>query len=192
MNISAVVLAGGKSTRMNGNNKANLIYKDKKFIEIIISALENTINNVYVSVDNKERYNDVEYNFIEDIFYEIGPLGGLYSSLQYVDSEFILVFPCDMPLINKDIIKYLLRNIKEDDKCLILKSSEGKMYPLCGIYSKKSLPIIKDMIEKKDYKLCNLVNNLNGRVISINDTNINEDVLMNVNNPNEYKKLISN
>ena len=66
------------------------------------------------------------------------------------------------------------------------------MYPLCGIYSKKSLPIIKDMIEKKDYKLCNLVNNLNGRVISINDTNINEDVLMNVNNPNEYKKLISN
>lgn len=192
MNISAVVLAGGKSTRMNGNNKANLIYKDKKFIEIIISALENTINNVYVSVDNKERYNDVEYNFIEDIFNEIGPIGGLYSSLQYVDSEFILVFPCDMPLINKDIIKYLLRNIREDDKCLILKSSEGKMYPLCGIYSKKSLPIIKDMIEKKDYKLCNLVNNLNGRVISINDTNINEDVLMNVNNPNEYKKLISN
>ena len=65
MEISALVLAGGKSSRMNGNNKAFLKYKNKTFIENILEVLHE-FNKIYVSVDNKEKYKDLDYELIED------------------------------------------------------------------------------------------------------------------------------
>lgn len=82
MNISAVVLAGGKSTRMKGNNKAYLTYKNEKFIDIILKTLENEFSNIYISVDHKEKYKNFGYELIEDLFSEIGPISGIYSSLK--------------------------------------------------------------------------------------------------------------
>lgn len=191
MNISAVVLAGGKSTRMKGNNKAYLTYKNEKFIDIILKTLENEFSNIYISVDHKEKYKNFGYELIEDLFSEIGPISGIYSSLKYVESDFILVFPCDMPLINVEVVKCLLRNVQNEDLCIVLKSS-NKIYPLCGVYSKKALPIIKEMIDIKDFKLRNLVEKLHGRIILLNEENLNEELLINVNDPNEYDKLNKN
>ena len=56
MEICALVLAGGKSSRMNGNNKAFLKYQDKTFIENILEVLKK-FNKIYISVDNIEKYN---------------------------------------------------------------------------------------------------------------------------------------
>ena len=39
INKTLAILAGGKSTRMNNNNKALLLYKEKKFIDHIIAAI---------------------------------------------------------------------------------------------------------------------------------------------------------
>ena len=80
MEICALVLAGGKSSRMNGNNKAFLKYKSSTFIESIISELKD-FNKIYISVDNKEKYKNLNYELIEDEFEEIGPIGGIYSVL---------------------------------------------------------------------------------------------------------------
>ena len=56
MEICALVLAGGKSSRMNGKNKAFLKYKNMTFIENILDTLKD-FNKIYISVDDKEKYN---------------------------------------------------------------------------------------------------------------------------------------
>lgn len=48
MEICALVLAGGKSSRMNGNNKAFLKYQDKTFIENILEVLKNLIKFIFL------------------------------------------------------------------------------------------------------------------------------------------------
>ncbi|MCR4944156.1 MAG: molybdenum cofactor guanylyltransferase, partial [Clostridium sp.] len=59
---------------------------------------------------------------------------------------------------------------------------------LGGIYNKKILPIIEDMIKKNDYKLMNLIKNVKGRTISLKDKKLDKS-LVNVNDPKEYNKL---
>lgn len=189
MDICALVLAGGKSIRMNGNNKAFLTYKDKDFLHTITDVLDE-FNDIYISVDNKEKYKNVKYELIEDEYKEIGPIGGIYSAIKHVDNEYVFVTACDMPKISKDIIRVLLDNVNKDDKCVVFEDSKGRIYPLAAIYSKDSLKTIEKMINKKDYRLKNLVNNLNGKVISLDHVNINEDMLDNINNPEQYKSLI--
>ncbi|SFU57405.1 molybdopterin-guanine dinucleotide biosynthesis protein A [Clostridium sp. DSM 8431] len=187
MDISALVLAGGKSSRMNGNNKAFLSYNNKSFLENIIDALED-IDNIYISVDNKEKYKDLKFPLIEDEYKDIGPIGGMYSAFKKIDSDFIIVIACDMPLISKDFIKFLKEYIRKEDSCLIIEDSENRLYPLGGIYNKKILPIIEDMIKKNDYKLMNLIKNVKGRTISLKDKKLDKS-LVNVNDPKEYNKL---
>ena len=188
MDICTLILAGGKSSRMNGNNKAFLEYNNKTFIENIINELDE-FNRIYISVDNKDKYENLRYTLIEDEYKEIGPIGGIYSSLKHIDYNYIFVVACDMPKVNKEFVKFLLSNLKKDDKCLIVKDCNNKVYPLGGIYSKNVLPIIEKMIEEKDYKLQNLVKRCNGRILSLKDVSFDETCLINVNNPQEYKKL---
>ncbi|HCW53748.1 MAG TPA: molybdenum cofactor guanylyltransferase [Clostridium sp.] len=188
MEICALVLAGGKSTRMNGNNKAFLKYKDKTFIENIISELD-IFDKIYISVDSKEKYKDLNYELIEDEFQEIGPIGGIYSALKTIKQDYVFVIACDMPKIKKNLIEVLINSIEPEDKCVVFKDDEGRVYPLGGIYSKKSLPIIKEMIDNENYKLQNLVKRLDGKVLSISEYNLDHELFINVNNPEEYKNL---
>ncbi len=188
MEICALVLAGGKSSRMKGNNKAFLKYKSRTFIENIISELEN-FNKIYISVDNKEKYKNLNYELIEDEFEGIGPIGGIYSALKVMSEDYVFVIACDMPKIKKKLTEVLLSNIEQGDKCVVFKDDAGRIYPLGGIYSKKSLPIIEEMIDSNNYKLQNLVERLDGKILSISECDLNYELFINVNNPEEYKNL---
>ncbi|WP_155738348.1 molybdenum cofactor guanylyltransferase, partial [Clostridium saccharobutylicum] len=66
MEISALVLVGGKSRRMNGNNKAFLKFENKSFIEKITDQLTE-FHNIYISVDDKEKYKNLNFILLKDI-----------------------------------------------------------------------------------------------------------------------------
>lgn len=188
METVALVLVGGKSRRMNGNNKAFLKFKNKSFIENITDELKN-FNNIYLSVDDKEKYKHLNYILLEDIYKDIGPIGGIYSALKVIDEKYIFVTACDMPKITKEFIEFLFSSITEDVKCVVVQDEEGRIYPLGGIYSKDILYDIEDMIQKKDYKLLNLINRVKSKIISLPDTKFNKDILNNINNLEQYNEL---
>ncbi|AJH00207.1 molybdopterin-guanine dinucleotide biosynthesis protein MobA [Clostridium beijerinckii] len=188
MDICALVLSGGRNTRMNGRNKAFLSYEHKAFIQNIIDVLSE-FKNVYISVDNKEKYSNLNYKLIEDEYKEIGPIGGIYSSLKKIQEDYVFVTACDMPKLNKEFVEFLVNEITEDDMCVVVKDSKDRLYPLGGIYSKKIMPIVKMMIDNKDYKLGNLIKNVNGRIIPLSDMGFDREVLMNINSPDEYQRL---
>lgn len=148
MDICALILAGGKSSRMKGNNKAFLSFNNKSFIENIIYALED-VKDIYISVDDKNKYKDLNYPLIEDEYKDIGPMGGMYSAFKKIHSEFVIVVACDMPKINKEFIEFLKENVREDDSCIVLKDSNNKLYPLGAVYNRNILFVIEEMIEKK-------------------------------------------
>lgn len=189
-NIGALILAGGKSRRMNGNNKAFLAYENKNFLEVIREELE-SFENVYLSVDDKEKYKNLDYELIEDEYKDIGPISGLYSCLKNAKENYIFVTACDMPKIKKEFISFLCNNINENYDAVVIKDNKDKIYPIGAVYSKKIVPVIKEHIDKKDYKLQNLVKDINANIISLNESMFNEDVLSNINNPIEYEKLKS-
>ena len=188
MEICALVLAGGKSSRMNGKNKAFLKYKNMTFIENILDTLKD-FNKIYISVDDKEKYKDLDYELIEDEYTEIGPIGGIYSALKVINEDYVFITACDMPKISTELIYILKRNISKNDKCVVFKDKKGRIYPLGGIYSKDCLSYVEEMIYSNNYKLTSLVKKLNGKIISLKDTDISEEALINVNNPEEYNNL---
>ena len=77
INKTLAIMAGGKSSRMNYNNKALLSYKEKTFIENIIEAGKN-FKKVVIVANNKEIYRDFNVDVISDIYVGNGPLSGIH------------------------------------------------------------------------------------------------------------------
>lgn len=189
MEIGALVLTGGKSRRMNGNNKAFLRFGNKTFIEIITEQLT-YFRNIYISVDYKEKYKNLNFTLLEDMHKDIGPMGGIYSVLKSINEEYIFVTACDMPKITKEFIEFMCNSIAEEDtQCVVTQDEEGRIYPLGGIYSKKMIYTIEDMIKEEDYKLLNLISRVKSKIIPLCETKFNKDILENINNLDEYNKL---
>ena len=187
INKTLAILAGGKSSRMNYNNKALLNYKEKKFIEHIIDAGKDYKEIIIIS-NNKEEYKGFNLRVVEDIYKGNGPLSGIHSALMHSNTDEVLCIACDMPLITKKTLD-ILGNYNGDYDVLVPLVGD-RLQPLCSIYSKKIVPNLKEAIKENNNKLQSLIKSLNYKVIEGNE-NIKfiEQDFLNINTEKEYHEL---
>ena len=194
MDIGALILMGGKNSRMNGNVKGLLKLNNMTFLEKIKETLDD-FSSIYLSINDKfsknqkQEFEKMGFKLIEDIYKEIGPLGGIYSSLLNCKEEYLFITACDMPFITKNSIEVLCNKVDKNTDGVVFYDKNNKLYPLGAIYSKNVLPIIEEMIEKKYYKLSYLIEKSNFVKINIEDTDIELETLSNINTPQEYDSL---
>ena len=93
--ISAIILCGGKSTRM-GKDKAGLLIGKKTFLQQIEEHVSGA-DEVLLSVKDRRDYPEIEARHIEDLEQDKGPLMGLCSALKECSHERVWVISCDMP-----------------------------------------------------------------------------------------------
>ena len=133
------ILAGGKSSRMNYNNKALLEFKDKTFIENIINSTEHFMEVIIVA-NNIEIYKKFGLRVVKDIYVDQGPLSGIHTALINSKTDKVLCIACGMPLINKDVLTYM--GNYNDEYEVLVPEYNGRLQPLCSIYSKSLIDII--------------------------------------------------
>ncbi len=196
MNIGALILMGGKNSRMDGSIKGLLKINGITFLEQIKKNLCG-FSNIYLSLNKNfsneeiEKYKKMGLKVIVDIYDEIGPMGGIYSALKNCEEEYLFITACDMPFINNDLINNLISYVN-DDVDVVLFSKENRIYPMGAIYSKRLITHLEELIENKDYKLKTLINKSRSREILMEETDISNDVFNNINTIEEYNKLIKN
>ena len=187
INKTLAILAGGKSSRMNYNNKALLKYKEKNFIEHIIDAGKDYKEIIIIS-NNKEEYKRFNLRVVEDIYKGNGPLSGIHSALMHSNTEKVLCIACHTPLITQKTLE-ILGNYNGDYDVLVPLVGD-RLQPLCSIYSKKIAPKLKESIKENNNKLQLLIKSLNYKVIEGNE-NIKfiEQDFLNINTEKEYHEL---
>ena len=150
INKTLAILAGGKSSRMNYNNKALLTYKEKRFIEHIIEAGKDYKEVIIIS-NNLEEYKGFNLQIVEDIYKGNGPLSGIHSALINSTTDKVLCIACDMPLITKETLN-IIGSYQEEYDVLVPKVSE-RLQPLCGVYSKNIISKIEEATKENNNKL---------------------------------------
>ncbi len=185
MNISGVLMAGGESTRMR-KDKGLVSFKGKPMAQYGIELLKQHFKDCIVNTNNPA-YSIFDLPLINDIHHPIGPLGGLHTALACIDCEYIFLMGCDLPNLNSDIIKYLLLNLNNEDIVLPFHSP-NQLEPFCGLYSKRLLPSVEQMILKHNYKMHDLITSANTRYVNVDDLlNENPDMFLNVNTPSQLE-----
>jgi len=106
-----------------------------------------------------------------------------------VEAEKVFVAPCDMSTITAELILGLCDEYKKEYDAVILLGQDGKCYPTIGVYSKRLLPVFKDRIENKEYRLMGLLRECNVRTVPIQSPAIRKVELLNLNTWEDYIKI---
>lgn len=141
--ITAVILAGGKSRRM-GADKSLLVVDGQPMLARVIQALR-PLNLPMVLVTNTP---DIHGSFLlpmmTDLQSGFGALGGVYTALSQMSTEYALVVACDMPRLNTTVLAYLVTlTAHYPDAAAIVPRIAGRAQPLHAVYHKRCLSILE-------------------------------------------------
>jgi molybdopterin-guanine dinucleotide biosynthesis protein A len=180
MTITGIIIAGGKSTRM-GKDKAFIKYNGKMLIEYAVSVITPIVNSIIISSNNSQ--NIKNFNIVSDIYKNTGPIAGIYSCIKASQTFANIVVPCDTPFVSTGLLKMLITEFQKNKNidAVVPRLPDGKIEPLIAVYTKNILSETKKAIENKDYKLVNLLSNINTKYFDITDT----EQFKNINTPND-------
>jgi len=147
--ITGVILAGGKSSRM-GMNKSFLTIDGEFIIERIAKLTSSLFKNVFISTNTPDEYEFLRLPTIQDIHYGIGPLAGIHSGLLHSTTEKIFVISCDVPLMNKETISFIVDYPTK--KNIVVPKADGFVQQLCGVYSKSVVHSIELIVNESGEK----------------------------------------
>lgn len=162
--ITGIILAGGKSSRMDYFPKGLLKVNNKHLIELSKEALEKVTDDVII-ISNEDHYNFLGCPVYGDLIKDIGPLGGLISGLTYSTSEINLVTTCDMPFVTNDIFKFLIDNSIGYEA--VIPSIHQEIQPLCALYKKNVVNILTELQQRNILKMKEVIKILNANKIEI-------------------------
>jgi molybdopterin-guanine dinucleotide biosynthesis protein A len=91
---------------------------------------------------------------VVDLYPGKGALGGIYTGLVSADTYYTLVVGCDMPFLNRDLLRYIIDQISYFDT--VVPKVNGMLEPLHAIYSKGCLAAIREMMEKNRLEISHL------------------------------------
>jgi molybdenum cofactor guanylyltransferase len=153
---SAVILCGGKSSRM-GFDKSKIKVKNKLLIEIIAEQLEQVFESIVLVSNDQERFQNTKYMVVEDIVANSGPIGAIYTALKQATSKYVFITACDMPIINLDYIKYMMELIKSKNVEGVVSYNSKYIEPLYAFYSIDMIDTFERELKKNNFKLLDVI-----------------------------------
>lgn len=199
--ITGIILAGGKSSRM-GENKSLLDLGGKKVIERTADLMRSLFDKVILSTNTPNEFEFLKIQSFKDEFMSAGPLAGIHAGLKNSETENNFIISCDMPLMTEEMINYIIQF--ETDKPITVCRSEGFVQQLAGIYNKSVLPLIeKSLLEseeeirnpnqkKRKCKVLSLIDETDASIIDAEKLEFYfEDLFFNMNKPEDYKKILN-
>jgi len=185
--VTGVVLAGGKSSRMR-KNKALLPYLGKKLIDAPIEKMQGIFSRVVLSVKDPADYPEYSLLKIGDQYPQIGPIGGITSTLRSgIERAFFAA--CDMPFLNKALIEFIC---SFSDNDAVIPLWKGRPEVLHAVYSASLLQHFEEAIRAKRYRITDAFDRV--RVHYIEEEEIRRfdpsgNSFRNVNTPSDYEMI---
>jgi molybdopterin-guanine dinucleotide biosynthesis protein A len=134
--VTAVILAGGQSSRM-GSNKALLPYRGGRFIESIHRQLAGLFAELLLVTNTPEQYAFLGCRMVPDLHPGLGALAGLHAGLYHSRTPHIFAVACDMPCLNDTLIRALLARRQQAD--VVIPESADGLEPLHAVYARDCL-----------------------------------------------------
>ena len=161
-NITAAILCGGKSTRM-GREKSLRKLHGKAVFEHVLEKLKPVFKKIVISSNNKHCFSEYNLPVINDIVENCDALGGIYSVLKNVQSDYVFFIACDMPFAYEEVIRFIIQNSEGYDA--VVPRIKGRFQPLFAIYSKKCLPLIEKNIIQKKLKIFDVIEKVHSKIL---------------------------
>ncbi|HEV8484838.1 MAG TPA: molybdenum cofactor guanylyltransferase [Blastocatellia bacterium] len=188
MDVHGFVTAGGRSSRM-GKDKAWLEIDGRPMIQRVVEELRRVTPAVTV-IANDPEYDRLGLPVLADLNPDIGPLEAIRVALAASLAPRVLLVACDLPFVTADLLELLLDRV-ESYQVAVPLSSDGRLEPLCAVYSTEVLEPVTELIRSGERKVSRLFDRVRTRLIPFEDLSQlagAERFFINVNTPEDYAR----
>jgi len=191
---TAIILAGGKSSRM-GFDKQFLKLQDKYVIEIIAEKLKKVFSEIIIVTGRPEEYVKYGFKLVEDEVRNFGPLAGIHVGLKNSGSIYNYVVACDMPFINLKYIRYMMQLIEESDDRVdgVITKLGDWIEPFNAFYSQNLISRIEENMKNGKRQINLMLQDAN--VLYVSEAKAREfspdwEMFTNINTFKDYESLM--
>ena len=178
-NCSGVILAGGENTRMPVL-KAFIEVEGEKIIERNLKIMRQLFKEIFIVTNQPELYLYLKTHLLGDVYDIRSPMTGIFTSLLNSLNNWVFISACDMPFINKELIKYMASK-RDNYDAVVPKYNENNppqspfskgglrgdyTEPLFAFYSKRLIPSMERAILANKTSPKDFLNNKKVKYIS--------------------------
>jgi molybdopterin-guanine dinucleotide biosynthesis protein A len=154
--FDAVLLAGGKSTRM-GTDKAGVLIQGQPLWRRQLDTLRALgPDEIFISGRDSGAYAEEGLEILKDLYVDRGPLGGLEAALFRTMKPFLVVLAIDLPAMRAGFLARLVELAISRGRSVVPQDGEN-FEPLAAVYSGTICELVVERLQSGDYSLQNFI-----------------------------------
>ena len=189
--LSAIVLVGGKSSRM-GRPKALLPFNGEPLIVHTVGILKRLFTDIVAVAAPEQELPILPVTVVRDEVAYQGPVGGIYYGLQAARMEVCFVTSCDAPFLNLELIAYLVSQIVDHD--VVVPYWQDRLQPLHAVYRRSVAPLLRVQLERGELRPISLYQKVRTRQVGVEELcRFDPEGLSfrNLNSPEDYQSALA-
>lgn len=154
IHLTTVILCGGRSNRMNGEDKGLILLKNKEMISYVVDVVKKSSNRLLISANrNINKYQTYGEVIVDELINFQGPLAGILRAIQSVNTDYLLICSCDTPLLHKTIVQRLIKAMDNNNVDICVANDGNKIHPTIAIIKTELEKNLLDFIASGQRKL---------------------------------------
>lgn len=181
--VTGVILAGGKGSRMNGEDKGLVDFRGEPLYQHVLARLQPQVTEVMISANrNGDCYQKSGCRVLPDSFPGFaGPLAGMLAALQHITTDWAVFASCDTPFLPLNLVEQLW-NGKSDAKAA-WACSNGRHHPVHAIIHRDRAEMLEHYLQRGERKLMFLLKEVGGVPVDFDLP----DAFINMNTPEDLQ-----
>ena len=184
--IIGVVLAGGRATRMGGEDKGLQLLKDKPLWQHVADTLAAQVSAMALSANRHiDIYQRSGYPVYQDNLTGYpGPLAGMLSVMQQSQSEWFLFCPCDTPFIPACLAERLVQ--QRGSSSVVWVHDGERDHPTIALMNRSLIPDLQHYLTTGERRVMMFMRQAGGHTVDFSDL---KPAFVNVNTTEDLRMM---
>jgi molybdenum cofactor guanylyltransferase len=153
--ITALILAGGRGTRMGTVDKGLQPFRGKPMVAHVIERIAPQVDEVLINANqNLDAYAAFGHRVIADeVAGFAGPLAGFERGLTHAAHDLVVTVPCDSPFLPADLVERLRAQLSTRDAEIAMAKAGDQAHPVFCLMQKHVLASLRAFLQGGQRKI---------------------------------------
>lgn len=187
---TGLILAGGRARRLAGQDKGLVLAGGRPLIAYAIDAMRQVTPQILISANrNTDRYTGYGCRILPDTLADYpGPLAGMLAALETMQTDWLLVMPCDAPLAEAALLRRLLEARGEDGAPACVARDAVRLQPTFCLLHRDTAAALREFLTRGQRRAQAWLQALQPVVVDCSD---HPEWFYNINTPEDLAQLDS-
>ena len=159
--VSSVILAGGQGLRMDGMDKGLIEFRGLPLIAHVLGVIESKVDKIFISANRSF---------------------DAYSAYGEVIKDYLLVLPCDSPLVDSELVDSLINKMEQKDADICVAHDGSIMHATFALMKSNLSKSLEHFLNEGGRKMAHWYRQQNLERVDVSDR---LEVLTNLNKPED-------